>query len=128
MMVVEQDRKYAVLEAMANEYTRKILVSTISAAKPVEEIAKENGIPLSTCYRRIRELISMHLLRIERTIITESGKKFETYRSTVKDATVNFSGSEISIEVTLVPREPEEKLAHLWKSVQKEATGFQMIA
>ncbi len=57
LMVVEQDRKEALLQAMANDYMRKILLSTVSCARPIEEIARENGIPISTCYRRVRELI-----------------------------------------------------------------------
>jgi predicted transcriptional regulator len=127
-MVVEQERKFAIMEAMGNECMRKILASTISEAKPVEEIAKENGIPVSTCYRKIKELMNMRLLRIERIVITEEGKKYETFRSAVKDARVSFSGKEISVEVTLVAREPDERLAHLWGSVKQEASGFQMIA
>jgi len=119
MMVVELDRKEAVLQAVANDYMRKILLSTVTCAKSVEEIAKENGIPVSTCYRRIREMLNLRLLRVERTIITDTGKKYETFRSLVKNATVSFSSNgELSVEVNLVPREPEEKLSSLWKSVR----------
>jgi DNA-binding Lrp family transcriptional regulator len=119
LMVVEQDRKEALLQAMANGYMRKILLSTVSCARPIEEIARENGIPISTCYRRVRELIALRLLRIEKTIITDTGKKYETFRSLVKDATVSFSNcGELSVNVTMVPREPEERLTSLWKAVR----------
>jgi len=64
--------------------------------------------------------LSLRLLRIEKTIISDSGKKYETFRSTVKDATINFSSNEISVEVTLVSREPEERLTNMWKSIRKE--------
>src|SRR5579872_161964 len=120
MMVVEQDRKESLLQAMANEYARKILLSTVSSAKPIEEIAKECGIPISTCYRRVHELTLLRLLRIERTVITETGKKYETFRSQVKDAKIDFSLNEISVEVTLVPREPAERLTTMWKQVRQE--------
>jgi predicted transcriptional regulator len=120
-MVQEQDRKLAVMQALANNYMRKILLSTISHAKPVEEIARENGIPVSTCYRSVHELIKLHLLRVEKTIITDSGKKFETVRSLVKDALVTFSQSgEFTVEVTLVPREPDERLAKIWESLRRQ--------
>jgi len=127
MMVVEQDRKEAVLEAMANEYMRKILLSTVSNAKSVEELARENEIPVSTCYRRVRELLSLRLLRTEKTTITDTGKKFESFRSVVKDAKVNFSSSEISVEVTLVSREPDERLTTMWNSV-RQGNQMQIIA
>ncbi|HYB04868.1 MAG TPA: helix-turn-helix domain-containing protein [Nitrososphaerales archaeon] len=120
MMVVEQDRKEALLEALGDDYARKILVATVSQAKSADEIARDSGIPVSTCYRRVHELLSLRLLRIEKTIISDSGKKYETFRSTVKDATINFSSNEISVEVTLVSREPEERLTNMWKSIRKE--------
>jgi predicted transcriptional regulator len=119
MMVVEQDRKEAILDALADDYARKILLSTVSQAKAADEIARDCGIPMSTCYRRIHELVSLRLLRIERTIITEAGKKYETFRSMVKDATVNFSSNEISVHVTLISREPQERLTSMWESVQE---------
>jgi len=117
MLVLEQDRKDAILQSMADKFMREILASTVSQAKSIEEISGENGIPISTCYRRVHELLSLRLLRIERTIITDQGKKFETYRSLVKEATVNFSKAEVSVEVTFQPREPEERL-HIWKTVR----------
>lgn len=122
MMVLEQDRKDALLQSMADESLRKILLSTMWKAKTTHEIARENGIPVSTCYRRVHELVTLRLLRIDRTIITETGKKYELYRSTIKDAKVSFSSTELSIEVTLIPREPEDRLSSLWKSVRADNT------
>jgi hypothetical protein len=127
MMVAEQDRKEALLHAMADVYTRKILFSTVSQAKSVEEIARNSGVPLSTCYRRVRELISLKLLRVERTIITDEGKKFESYRSVVKDAVLSLQPSgEFSVEVNLIHREPDERLVTMWNSVAKNK--IQIIA
>jgi Helix-turn-helix domain len=121
MMIAEQDRKDAFLQAMSDEFERKILSSTVQRTKSVEEISKENQIPMSTCYRRIRLLVDMKLLRIERTIITDSGKKYETFRSTVKDATIIFSSGEISVDVNLLPREPDERLTRMWDSIRGES-------
>ena len=122
-MVLEQDRKDALLHAMADEFTRKILLSTMLKAKTIQEIAEEAWIPISTCYRRVHELVTLRLLRVDQTIITDTGKKFELYRSSIKDAVVNFSSTELSVEVTLIPREPEERLSSMWKSVR----GDQML-
>jgi predicted transcriptional regulator len=120
MMVVEQDRKDALLQALGDDYARKILVATVSQAKSIDEIARDSEIPVSTCYRRVHELLSLRLLRIEKTIIKDSGKKYETFRSAVKDAIINFSSNEISVEVTLVSREPAERLTSMWQSIHKE--------
>ena len=59
MMVVEQDRKDALLQSMADEFARKILLSTMLRAKTIQEIAEEDRIPISTCYRRVHELVSL---------------------------------------------------------------------
>jgi hypothetical protein len=122
MMVLEQDRKDALLQSMADESARKILLSTVWKAKTIHEISEENRIPISSCYRKVRELITLRLLRVEETIITDTGKKYELYRSAIKDAKVNFSSTELSVEVTLTPREPEDRLSTLWKSVRGDVT------
>ncbi len=114
MMVFEQARKEAVLQSIADGFARKILLSTMLQEKSVEEISRENGIPISTCYRRVQELLSLRLLRIEHTIISDSGKKYERFKSAVSNATVTFSSGEISVELTPQYREPEKRLSSTW--------------
>ena len=104
MMVEEQDRKDAVLLAMSDPYMRRILASTMLYDKSIEEIAREKEIPLSSCYRRARALVALRLLRIERTIITDTGKKYETYRSAFSDAKISMSSGQLAVEVTVNPR------------------------
>lgn len=103
-MVEEQDRKEAVLLAMSDPYMRRILAATMLEDKSIEDISREKGIPLSSCYRRARELMTLRLLRVEHTIITDTGKKYETYRSAFSDARISMSSGEIAIEVTVIPR------------------------
>jgi hypothetical protein len=76
---------------MNDEYTRRILRSTLDNAKSAKDISKENSIPISTRYRYIRELIDLQLLRLERIVLTDSGRKSETFRSTIKDTAMSFS-------------------------------------
>jgi len=104
MMVEEQDRKDAVLLAMSDRYMRRIIAATMVDDKSIEDIAKEKEIPVSTCYRRVRELVGLRLLRIERTIITETGKKFETYKCAFSDAKISMSSVGFAVEVTVIPR------------------------
>jgi hypothetical protein len=104
MMVEEQDRKDAVLLAMSDNYMRRILAATMVDDKSIEDICREKVIPVSTCYRRVRELVNLRLLRISHTIITETGKKYETYRSAFSDAKISMSPTGFAVEVTVVPR------------------------
>jgi hypothetical protein len=109
-MVEQQDRKEAVLKAMADPYERKILRSTITIARSIEEISQENCIPVSTCYRRVHELVTLRLLRVEHIIITSSGKKYETFRSTLKGVRINLIGGELLIDVEMNRTPSSEKL------------------
>ena len=124
-LIQELERKDAVLLAMSDEYMRKILCSVMSEAKSVEEISKENGIPLSTCYRRIRELLSFRLARIERTIITPEGKKYETFRSLIADAKISFSVEDLSVEVTPLKISPEDRLHSMWVTTKRNQQTLQ---
>lgn len=103
-MVEEQDRKDAVLLAMSDIYMRRILAATMTDGKSVDEISREQSIPTSTCYRRVAELLTMRLLRVERTVITGAGKRFEKYRSAFSDATITMIGGELLVDVSVVPR------------------------
>ena len=104
MMVEEQDRKDAVLLAMSDRYMRRILAATMVDDKSIEDICREKEIPLSTGYRRVHELVGLRLLRVARTIITETGKKYETYRCAFSDAKISMSPVGFAVEVTVIPR------------------------
>ena len=121
VLVLEPEEKNAFLEAMADKYDRIILLCTSVKARAIEEIAKDYHIPISTCYRKVHELTSRKLLRVEKTILTDTGKKYELFRSAIIDASVRFSPGEVLVEVTPRPRESDERLTSLWRTVQKEA-------
>jgi hypothetical protein len=104
MMVEEQDRKDAVLLAMSDTYMRRILAATMTNEKSIDEISREKIIPSSTCYRRVSELVALRLLRVERTVITGAGKRYEKYRSTFSDAKITMIAGELLIDVTVIPR------------------------
>ncbi len=56
MLVTDIAKSHDVLEALSDEYPRRILVSITSRSLSVDEICREEHIPISTCYRRIRNL------------------------------------------------------------------------
>lgn len=98
-MKVEESRRDGVVRAMSDRYARKILASTILEAKSIEEISRENGIPISTCYRRVHELIRLQLLKTESTIVTTAGKRFETFKSELKGATITLLSDKLFVDV-----------------------------
>lgn len=98
------------LRLLSDEYVRKIIRATIASAKSIEELSHDEIIPISTCYRRVHELIRLGLIRVESTIITPRGKKFMTFRSTIKDVTVTLSSERFSVEAKSMPSERPREL------------------
>ena len=117
-MVEQLDKKDSVLRALSDSYERKIVCATITSAKSIEEISRENGIPVSTCYRRAHELVDLHLLRIEQIIITNSGKKYETFRSNLKGAKITLSDGGLSVDIEINQPSTNNRLHILWNSMK----------
>jgi DNA-binding Lrp family transcriptional regulator len=103
---------------MGDEYSRKIILSAIPAAKSVEDLSREDDIPLSTCYRRVHELLDAQILVVERIIVTPDGKKYELLRSAYRTVSVNFASGIMKVEVT-VNEDVAEKLRRLWMTMRE---------
>ncbi len=86
-------------------------------AKSVEDMSRENDIPLSTCYRRVHELLDAQILVIERIIVTPDGKKFELLRSSYRAINVSFDGGQVKVDA-IVNEDVAEKLRRLWLTMK----------
>jgi DNA-binding Lrp family transcriptional regulator len=103
---------------LSDEYSRKILLSTISTARSVEELSRENDIPLSTCYRRVHELLADGMLIMDRIVVTPDGKRYEMLRSSYKGFTVAFEDGAVKVDV-IINSDVADKLHTLWISMKK---------
>ena len=119
MEITEPDRVQSLVQGLADEYSRKILLSAIPAAKSVEDMSRENDIPLSTCYRRVHELLDAQILIVEKIIVTSDGKKYELLRSAYRSVRVSFDGGVMKVDAT-VNEDVAEKLRRLWMSMRAE--------
>ncbi|MDA4120925.1 MAG: hypothetical protein OK404_00785 [Thaumarchaeota archaeon] len=117
MLIDDPSRVQALVQGLADEYSRKILLSAIPVAKSVEDLSRENDIPLSTCYRRVHELLEAQMLVIEKIIITADGKKYELLRSAYRALTVSFDSGIMKVDAT-VNEDVAEKLRRLWLSMR----------
>ena len=106
-----------VVKALSDEYSRKIVLSIISKSLSIEEISKQQHIPISTCYRRVHELQTYGIVKIDRTIIQEDGKKFVCYRASFKNASINLESGELKVDVE-PNRDPSDRLHEMWSSVR----------
>lgn len=117
MEITDQSRVNALVQGLADEYSRKILLSAIPAAKSVEDMSRENDIPLSTCYRRVHELLDAQILVVERIIVTPDGKKYELIRSAYRSVTVSFDRGMMKVDA-IINEDVAEKLRRLWMTMR----------
>ncbi|HEV2226455.1 MAG TPA: hypothetical protein VGR56_06585 [Nitrososphaerales archaeon] len=80
-------------------------------------MSRENDIPLSTCYRRVHELLGDQLLVVEKIIVTNEGKKYELFRSAYRSVTVSFENGLMKVDAE-INEDVAEKLRRLWLSMR----------
>jgi Fe2+ or Zn2+ uptake regulation protein len=91
----------AILDAMSDELSRKILSTTILKGKLVEEISSDNNISLATAYRRVHDLAEKGLMFAERIIVTKTGRRSVIYRSAFRGVKIKLLSGEIQVQMTL---------------------------
>lgn len=104
------------LRCLADKDSRMIVQYTIEKHKTAEDISRKLGIPLSTTYRKIKELKKSGLLVVEKSAITKEGKVCDLYRSTIKGMRIQLNSKPISIAVTF-NEDVYDKLLRAWSSL-----------
>ena len=93
-LTLSQLKKYdvnqKVLEALADAQSRSILFSVIKEGKTAAELSEEHKIPLSSVYKKISDLEDLSLIKIEKWILSDNGKKFKVYKSRISKADVSI--------------------------------------
>lgn len=109
----------SLLQAFSDEASREILNSTISECKSIEQVARENDIPVSTAYRRVHHLVEKGLLLVERIVIADGGKRYSLFRSTLRGARIEVQ--EGGIQVTCAPNQGIANIAFkIWRFNNKD--------
>lgn len=110
-------RSEALVEALGDPYARRILATLVKRPRAVKDISQETQLPLPTTYRHVNRLVEQGLVVIERSALTEDGKRFELYRSRIKAARIEMDGA--GERVTWEANEPvEDRLASLWDDLR----------
>ena len=93
-LTLTQLKKYdvnqKVLEALADAQSRVILFSVIKEGKTAAELAEEHRIPLSSVYKKISDLEDLSLIKVEKWMFSDNGKKFKIYKSRISKADVSI--------------------------------------
>jgi hypothetical protein len=113
MWINNTEKVRAIVGALSDEYSKRIIAATISAAKSPEQIRAEQGIPLSTCYRRIHDLLVLSIIHVDR-IDLANGKKSVLYKSAYKNILIKFESNELVVD--LVPNTETENSPEISKA------------
>ena len=121
MIITNEKQKEAILNALLDDYSRKILNSTIDKAKSITEIIREQDIPMTSTYRRVKLLMDNKLIKVERSMVTEDGKRYYLYLSSIKNASIKYNEGELIVEITPNIKElPEDKLLRSFTNIKQE--------
>jgi predicted transcriptional regulator len=101
MFVLDRSKGEELVRALSDDYSRKIILSIMGKSESIEEISREQGIPISTCYRRVHDLLISGIVKPDKTIILEDGKKYICYKAAFRNATINLDAEELSVDVVL---------------------------
>ena len=94
------DINQKIIEALADAQSRTILFSLIKKGKTAMELSEKYRIPLSSVYKKISDLENIALIRVEKWVLSDSGKKFKVYRSRISKAEITIRKPEPAITLT----------------------------
>ncbi len=87
----------SVLEALADGHSRRMLGSAIARGRTVEQLSAETGVPVSTCYRKLRVLVENGLM-VTRKMGGGVGTRQLVYRTSINSATLRLDSEGLGIE------------------------------
>ena len=89
-----------VIESLANAESRSIIFSIIRKGKTAAELSTTLKIPLSSVYKKLTELENLTLIEIEKTVLSESGKRFKVYKSRINKAEILIKKPEPTLSLS----------------------------
>ena len=91
-LTLPQLKKYditqKVIEALADAESRAIIFSITRKGKTANELSAMLKIPLSSVYKKLTDLENLTLIKIEKTVLSERGKRFKIYKSRINKAEI----------------------------------------
>ena len=89
-----------VIESLADAESRTIIFSLIHRGKTASNLSESLKIPLSSVYKKISDLENLTLIKVEKTILSEKGRRFKVYRSRINRAEISIKKPEPTLSLT----------------------------
>ena len=95
----QEDKNASImLKELFDGFSYKIVMSNIEDSKTVFEICKENDLPISSTYKKIKKLKDLGLLFIDRIVINEKGKKIVFYKSKIQSVELILNKKQVLLQ------------------------------
>ncbi|MGI0018308.1 MAG: ArsR/SmtB family transcription factor [Nitrosotalea sp.] len=94
------DVNQKILEALADAQSRSILFSIIKEGMTALELSEKYRIPLSSVYKKIADLEDLTLVKVDKWVLSDSGKKFKVYKSRISRAEISIKKPEPMITLS----------------------------
>ena len=89
-----------VIEALADAESRAIIFSIIRKGKTASNLSTSLKIPLSSVYKKLSDLENLTLVQVEKTILSEKGRRFKIYRSRINKAEISIKKPEPTLSLS----------------------------
>ena len=89
-----------VIQALADAESRAIIFSIIRKGKTASNLSDSLKIPLSSVYKKLADLEALTLIKVEKTILAENGKRFKIYRSRINRAEISINKPEPTLKLS----------------------------
>ena len=93
---------------LADKYCIRILSATFNKPRNSQDLSIMLGIPIASCYRKIKELEKNELIKPVSKSLTGFGKWVENYQSQINSVNISFRKNRLKVRLDLA-----------WKPVQE---------
>ena len=89
-----------VIEELADAESRSILFSIVRRGKTASDLSTSLKIPLSSVYKKLSDLENLTLVKVEKTVLSEKGRRFKVYRSRIDKAEISIKKPEPTLSLS----------------------------
>ncbi len=93
------DEVFKLMNLLTDAYAIKILAASYNREKSAIELSQELNVPIAACYRRLKWLETMNLVR-SYVKKSDKGKKIRYYLSRIRLASIRIEGNSVLVELT----------------------------
>ncbi len=102
--------------------TLRILADSFKFPKTAQELSEELDIPIAVCYKKIKKLANLDLIKCVDTKLSSKGKSVRCFRSQVKSTYIFFDQGKLRVRMELTRL--EDRISdQMWDIVKEIKEG-----